>query len=742
MLGNGSRVPFGSRATKTPPPFTFTKVGPAQGSPYSYNGRTSRDGLMASPTLQESPPDEAPPPPPHQTKIINSNDYLSPGPRPVLERSASAESFARSGAQEDTDAQMVRESFRTHQANSESPTSVVYSGGARGRLDMHKQGTTAVYQKVAASATSSSVNSINTPSLSSNSSHENGQNTTKATQATPTNRTARGNASPSNSTTPRITQAVPIAEEEDEPLFGHADSSKADALLALNLSESRNTSDRSNEPKKVYTAAQFRILKKHEMSNNTTDEDGVTSDDGYDDDEEDEVTRAQKQRLQEHKDAQHKIWRQRMTKAIGDQSTNIPGRSSMQLPNQSMPNLAFSSHSPKASISEAGGGSGGSSDDEDVPLAVLQAHGFPSKSKPPDARHSANSFVGISRPMSGIGNLPRPGSPGGARSVAGGPRGSLPPFARKLPQDPYLGASDLVSPANRESLGFNSQRPPSVYTPAGAPPPANIPNGLVGVIAEEERQRSMRRGSPNQPGLRQSTYMPAMTPQIGGGMGMPMMGMPAPGMMPMAGIAPGSEQQQQLNQQMFQLLQQQTVMIQQLMSQGGLQGMQQPNPFSNVPTNPQNRPMSMASGNVRPMGARTMSMVNLAPPTQARTMSMINIQPNMGPAFNMDTVLPSGASVRGLGLHGNGHYAPSVAPSERSNVGQPSRYKPVQSSIFADGGSTITATSTIQASNPEKKKGFLSAVIHPSNKSRGKENAPDDEDDDWSNFAAKRRGQA
>jgi hypothetical protein len=227
-------------------------------------------------------------------------------------------------------------------------------------------------------------------------------------------------------------------------------------------------------------------------------------------------------------------------------------------------------------------------------------------------------------------------------------------------------------------------------------------------------------------------------------MGMPMMGMPAPGMMPMAGIGPGATgpEQQQLNQQMFQLLQQQTVMIQQLMSQGGPQGMQQATPFSNASTTPQTRPMSIAAGSVRPTGARTMSMVNFAPPNQARTMSMINIQPNMGPPFSMDTILPSGASIHGMGLHGNGHYAPSVAPSERSNVGQPSRYKPVQSSTLADGGSTITATSTIQASNADRKKSFLSAIIHPSNKGRGKENVPDDDDDDWSNFAAKRRGRA
>lgn len=743
MLGNASRMPFASRANKTPPPFPFAKSGNAQGSPYSYNGRTSRDGLMASPTLAESPPpDEAPVPPPHQSNVNKSSGFLSPPIRPGLERMASAESFSRSGAEGDSDALMVRESFRAHRASTEPPSSM-YPGSARSRVDMLRQETSPLHRKPVGSTTSSSANSVITPSLSSNSnsSLESGQTPATVTQTAVSTGAAPNQPSPSNPTTPRATKTTPINEEEDEPLFANTDASTADALLALNLSEHRTASNRADEPQKVYTAAQFKILKKHEMSNDTVDEDETASDVEYDDDEDDEATRMQKRRMQEHKDAQHKIWRQRMTKAIGDQSSGMPGRPSFPRVNQSTPNIPFSNHSLMASASE-GGGSGGSSDDEDVPLGVLQAHGFPSKNRPPDARLSAHSFVGIPRPASSIGPLPRPDSPGGSRSVVGGPRGSLPPFARKLPQDPYIGASDLVNPANREALGFNSQRAPSVYTPSGALPQPNIPNGLVGVIAEEERQRSMRRGSPNQPGLRQSSYMPIMAPQAP----MPMMPGMNPGMMPMAGMPPAvpGQDQQQLNQQMFQLLQQQTMMIQQLMSQGGLpHGMAQQPPFPDAQMNPQNRPMSMAAGSVRPAGSRTMSMVNFAPPSQqARTMSMINFQPNMGPAFSMDTVMPSGSSVRGLGL--NGHYAPSVAPSERSNVGQPSRYKPVQSSVLADGGSTITAE-TVQASNAngDKKKGFLSAIIHPANKGRGKENsATDDDDDDWSNFAARRRGHA
>jgi len=661
MLGSASRQTFGPGLSRTPSPFALAKVGNAQDP---YGSRTSRDSLIAS-TQEDSP--VPPVPPPH--KASNARALLR---KPVLMgRTTSIESFSHSNTKEDADALMVQESFRAHRA------SVL----PRSRVNTLKQ-------EKSSAASSSSTNSITTPSISStsNSSLETEQMPDTFTQATPT-------ISISNSTTTRG-----VNDEEDEPLFANTESSKADALLALNLSESRNGVREEDEPKKRYTAAQFTFLKKHEMSNESADDD-------YDDDEDDEVTRAQKRRLQEHKDAQHKIWRQRMSKAIGDQTTT-----SLHAGFHSSPNLLLPKQSPR---SDAGGSS---SDDEDIPLGVLQAHGFPSKNKPPDARNSANSFVGVTRP----GSTPQ------SRSVAGGPRGSLPPFARRLPQDPYFGASDLVNPANRESMGFNSQRPASVYTPAAAPPP-NMPNGLVGVIAEEERQRSMRRGSPNQPGLRQSVYM---HPQ----MGMPIPGMPVnPAMMQMPG---GGPEQQMFNQQMVQLLQQQTMMIQHLMSQNG--GQQQPPSMAT----PQSRPMSMAAGSVRPPNARAMSMVNLAPPMQPRTMSMINLQPNMGPAFGMDTFMGSGASARGLNIQPN--YAPSVAPSERSNVGQPSRYKPVQGSVLADGGSTITAVNTVQLPIVEKKKSFLSAIIHPSHKGRGKENVPSDEDDDddWSNFAAKRRGQA
>jgi len=88
--------------------------------------------------------------------------------------------------------------------------------------------------------------------------------------------------------------------------------------------------------------------------------------------------------------------------------------------------------------------------------------------------------------------------------------------------------------------------------------------------------------------------------------------------------------------------------------------------------------------------------------------------------------------MNGLGLQdANMNYAPSVAPSERSNIGQPSRYKPIN---FGDGGSTITTGSTPRLSgvipvDPQgKKKGFLNAVMHSGKKGISKVSNEDDEE--------------
>jgi len=390
------------------------------------------------------------------------------------------------------------------------------------------------------------------------------------------------------------------------------------------------------------------------------------------------------------------------------------------------------------------GASQSSSEDDDVPLGILQAHNFPNSKKPVDPRFSANSFVGA-RPMS---SSSRPASPSTRPGSKQQRSSALPPFAPRVQmQDiPYLGA-DLVNAQNRESLQFNQPRAQSTF--GGATRPAqqhrsNIPsNGLIGVIIDEERSKAARRGSPNGPGGMgylppQAQHQNTMNQQQMGGYGMPYnqpMPMATPG---------GTDQQLFLMDQILKMQQQiQQMQMQNNMSSGA--SMMGVAPMGGAPSmmggmapmmnngiqHPQNRPMSVAAnGGSRPtlQQARTMSMMSrltLDPyASNGRTMSMANFSSQ---GFNMQ----------------NPNYAPSVAPSERSVIGQPSRYKPVATNS-ADGGSTITAGSTfaptIKAGEKKNSGRFLSAVMHSGKKAGGhvSPETEENDDEDWGAMARKR----
>lgn len=141
-------------------------------------------------------------------------------------------------------------------------------------------------------------------------------------------------------------------------------------------------------------------------------------------------------------------------------------------------------------------------------------------------------------------------------------------------------------------------------------------------------------------------------------------------------------------------------------------------------------------GTMRPMSAAGNSRMSIAPSNYGRTMSFMGTPQYPQPgAPSVRTMSMAGQGMQ----HANLNYAASVAPSERSNIGQPTRYKPVN---FADGGSTITSGSTPRLStmlpvDPQsKKKGFLNAVMHSGKKSSSKPTMDDDEEEAW---AAPRR---
>jgi hypothetical protein len=707
---------------------------------------------MSSPRLSESPvDDDPPPPPPHKDspKGLKSFPYLRinenaaeelapPAPRELRNQP----SFNRSpDASEDADARMVRESVRSVRSGPNGRNSGYESSPLGRAANNTEKSLFPPASKVISH--SSSDNSLKASSMGSSASstplNEASSFLGHNREVTPVSHNTQGSSS--NSTTPRATRTIPVAEEGESIKFDPS------VVNAIRSAETRNMLGLSSQGKSgtqpgVMTAAQFAALKEQEKRN-TNQSNGKTpveseSDDDYEDDSDDEQVQAERRKIQAHKEAQHALWRQKMKKDIGDHSG--PNRPDFMRTNMSAPNLSF----PQSNA-------GSSEEDDDVPLAILQAHNFPSNTRPPDPRNSANSFISPSNQMS------RPGS-AGPRPAQKQRQSNLPIFAPRVqPQDlPYVGA-DLVRPSNRETLQFNAPRAMSTYggAPRGPPPrAANLPpNGLIGIIVDEERGKAARRGSPNGPNgmgylppagpslMNPMVQMNSMAPQMPmGGYGMPPMD--AQFQQQQAQIA-ALQQQIALQQQLYELQSQnmqlgmggsimgsnQSLMgVAPMMSNSSIMGQ----PFMAGSNNYGNRPMSIATnGGVGPR----------PPLHQARTMSMASQsgfmnQPN-GRAMSMASF-----SMHGMNQFAP-QYAPSVAPSERSNIGQPSRYKPVS---FIDGGSTITAGSTAAQTasmDPIAKKksgGFLSAMMHSGGKKTpvnlGKD---EEEDEDWGKMLKKKK---
>lgn len=421
---------------------------------------------------------------------------------------------------------------------------------------------------------------------------------------------------------------------------------------------------------KVMTPAQFeRYRKEQEMrreqyfNHDASDEEG----DDYEDDDEAERNK-QLARQRRKQEAHLSVYRQQMMKVTGEQPSDLPGvelRPGMDRSSISAPNLTERSSTPTFNFDKAPDPTKASDDeDEDVPLGVLAAHGFPSKNRPPSALTNSSASIQYKSE-----SYPPPPLSTAGTSAAGAARG-LPPFARNLPPDPYYGAG-LVNPSNRESLALGHGAPASVH---GGPQPSMAPGGLVGVIAGEERARAARRGSPNA----QGTYSSPLPP----GMSQMQMGM-LPGMPPM--MSPGEQATVQMSEQMSQMMQMQMQwmqQMQQMMASGMQSGPQMPFAFL-----PQQQQM-MSAGMVAPPGApqRPVSTGPRSTPgtpasaqeKQQRAMSMMGPTSAAGwqaQSNNRNSVAPSMMS-GALGGPGLG-YTASIAPSERSNVGMPSRYRPV-----------------------------------------------------------------
>lgn len=697
-------------------------------SPRSLGRKSSRDRLLASPSPSPSPYRDEPRAPPSKSdrplsKIIKSEedvtDYFASTAPNFLRKSESVESFARTGAGEDADARMVRNSvIAMRKANSSGPPSPQRKELSSSSEQPRNSNSSTLHPTIGSSSASNI--STKSPSMTSSTSESVGDSTLSVEKRL-SGDALKSDTSTSANTTPRQVFSKPaVVDDEDAPL-AYLPAARANKRMSFGPAPPPKGQEFKNstvfpvtpEPANLRTisptAPAFQTRRTSPPSINL------------------EPQRRTSPVKQSRKDAQEAAYRQKPTKEVGESSS----RPIHKHASQSTPNLLLRDTGVLPTLSEDK--KSDSDDDDDIPLAVLQAHNFPSKSKQPDLRFSQYSSY------SGSNN--RPASTLAPPSVMNN-RTSLPPFARRLPQDPYgSNASLMQGNASRDSLLLGNNR---IYPPPGhSPVPGIPPGGLVGVIAEEEKLKNYRRTNTNNDN-RLSTALPSMG-GLSAGMSMGMQGLSIPGLgpglgpQPMQQMAAMQQDQGVINQQLLQVVQQQTFMLNAMYAQMQQMGGGSPVLDQNGFEQPAGRPMSIASQSRPPNYARTQSMVNLnRPQVVPRTMSMIhNSTPSFLPNWDNGPLMHAGGSVRGLALD---NYAPSVAPSERSNIGQPSRYRPVYNGSEVQstaGKNPPTPPLHADESTKKKKSGFFSAMMHP----KGKETQPppSQEEEDWGAFASRKR---
>jgi len=223
----------------------------------------------------------------------------------------------------------------------------------------------------------------------------------------------------------------------------------------------------------------------------------------------------------------------------------------------------------------------------------------------------------------------------------------------------------------------------------------------------------MRRGSPNTAG----EYGP---PPANGfnGMGMPPMGMGP--MNPMM-LTAGDQAQIQMSQQMQQFMAMQ-MQFMQMMTAGG-QGPQQPQLQQQQPRNMYQRSSTM--GNIPPpQGLR---------PGSSHQRAMSTLDPNVAPW--MQQPQPRG-SLFAPSIHVVGPgYAPSIAPSERSNIGLPGRYRPVSQAPLPNDKSRTSSMMSGALQGWSDTKG-RSATIKTVKKAKNEDE--EDDDEGWEEMRRKR----
>ncbi len=549
-----------------------------------------------------------------------------------------------------------------------------------------------------------------------------------------------------NNTTPKASLA-PIASTQPitgEELFSTAKAAvKTETIstqrsIAPPVQEHKPTAAPANAGpgKRVMTQAEFREQQKRQMSNTTVDE---SSDEEDYEDEEEAIRKREEEEIMRRKNQQMHFAREAMRR-----STTAP--TNLGRPESVADTLTMgfpSETSMKADEWE----------DEDVPLGILAQHGFPSQTRnrlPNQPANAAPSYY-----------PERPASTGAMSNRVS--QAHLPAFARNLPADPYIGGG-LVRPTNRESLGMNGFRGPAsiagdsiaggmgmgpaspmMYQDAGMSQPSLVDQIQMRDMSKQKymggASNKKPQGGPftgmlgqqmNAAGHAQNPTRMSQMPMNGMNGMNPMMGMMG-GQMPMMGMGMGmgmgmnpmgypmGQQDQMMQMQQFQQMQQMIAMQQMQLQQ--MQAMQQ-QPQGQDPR------MSMAMPNNNFYGGGMMSNGSLlsvpgianGPQNPAnRPMSFMSVNGNQ---------VPQQPRPIGNFMGPGSTYTPSIAPSERSNIGLSARYRPVvnHSDSLSNGTSMTLQASGANQNKPGVIKGILKKVTPQSN----------DDDEDWSKMAARK----
>lgn len=692
-----------SRPTQPPSPIRVDRSKDVGGSPYSWDSRDSNDALMASPpAAAHSPYNERPPPVPRHTAPLSVSPPPPLQPRtntsPVTERKPGRNGLMKTASLpvEDEDARLVRESFRASR-------------------DAKELGATQTRQN------GSSESSVKTPSFSSAHSSIQSQH-----QAQPV--TAASSPDSMAEATPRA-KGASMANEEARPLFSKTPPTPQTTRPGVRFE--------SQKPARM-TQAEFAVLQRQHQVDPLSDDESDVSDEYIDDDQEEEERKKieEMRKIRQQQQEKMSAHREMMKKTVGGMNQSFGG--SVRPGSIERPGLNRASMSASELLGNRTSYYGGNDEEDetdDIPLGILKEHKFPKLGN----RLSHHSSLTNLRSASAQGM--RPSSAAG--SVVGGSN-NLPPFARGLPADlpsePYLGAN-LVQQPMRESIGYGAMGPASVYEGSAA---GNAQPTLVNMIADAEQAKEARRGGATkifgtgttygqrlpQPGAMQQQMVPGQG-MLGLGMGMPQaQAQPQQMFMPQQQQMSMNMQQMQMQQMqaMAQLQQQMQLMLQQQQMgiQQGLPQMSMPQPMMQPGMMPQN---SFLSAN---LGQRPMSMASNQGLGQQRTRSMVN-----PPTMNFNSMQQQ------FGNHLAPGYAPSLAPSERSNVGKSARYRPVTQQIH-DGSSTVMSQSTVQPGQAGANR--LTIRVKAKSPKSQANGANDDDDEGWGSpkkkWSAKKRSQS